>query len=128
MFTHTTKYLQIVMSLLIIISKLWNICFHPTRKCRLVRLSRWLAIFCVHIIWIYKNPCLKWQWKTMLNLFWAFLVLSILILKCGGMILLIFSFNILKLWWWFIEVSLGRTTLGFISCCHGLNSSKMEFI
>jgi len=128
MFTHITKYLQIGMSLLIVISKLWSICFHPTNKYRLARLSKWLMNFCVHLICIYRNPCLGWQQKTMLDLFWAFLILSILILKHRGTLLLIFSFNILELWWWFIEVSLGRTTLGFISCCHRLDSSKMEFI
>ncbi len=84
--------------------------------------------FCVHLIWIYRNPCMGWQWKTMFDLFWAFLILSILILKHGSMILLIFSFNILELWQWFIKASLGRTILGFISCCHRLDSSKVEFI
>jgi hypothetical protein len=59
-----------------------NFYFEPQRKWMLVRLSNLLASFCVHLIWICKNPCSRWWWKTMCDLIWALLILSILSLKC----------------------------------------------
>jgi hypothetical protein len=70
------------MNLSIIILMLWSFYFDPQRKCMLVRLNRLLTNFCVHLIWNCKNPCSRWWWKTMVDLIWALLILSILSLKC----------------------------------------------
>jgi hypothetical protein len=46
-----------------------------------------LMSFCVHLTYIYVNPCSRWQWRTMFELLWAILILSIYSLKHEGIII-----------------------------------------